>query len=227
VAERLKKAWSLALGFALLAVLLYGAYAIITAALNALGEANPQVAAAIAAAAATLIVAVVTVVGGKLLERQATVAKELRDKKSPVYEDLLKFMFRVLTATQQGKPVTPEEMFTLLADFTQRLMVWGGDPVVVAWVRFRQGGSGDAKQLLLSVENVIEAIRRDLGHKNANLTPGDLLSLFVFDAKQVIEGKVPSAAPGTLGLPKLRSALKLCLDSCVGAYPLRRPLTTL
>jgi predicted NBD/HSP70 family sugar kinase len=196
VGERLKKAWSLALGFALLAVLLYGAYALITAALKALGEANPQVAAAIAAAAATLIVAVVTVVGGKMLERQAAVAKELRDKKSPVYEDLLKFMFRVLTATQQGKPVTPEEMVTSLADFTQRLMVWGSDPVVLAWVRFRQSAGGDGKQLLLAVENVISAIRRDLGHKNANFTPGDLLSLFVFDAKQVIEGESPSAEPG-------------------------------
>lgn len=184
--ERLKKLWSLALGFALLAVLLYGAYSIITAALRALAETNPQVAAAIAAAAATLIVGVVTVVGGKLLERQAAVAKELRDKKSPVYEDLLKFTFRVLTATTQGKPVTPEEMVASLADFTQRLMVWGADPVIVAWVQFRQGGSTDAKQLLLSVENFIAAIRRDLGHKNANLAPGDLLSLFVFDAKQVI-----------------------------------------
>jgi hypothetical protein len=57
VGERLKKLWSLGLGFALLAVLLYGAYAVITAAWNALNEANPQISAAIAAAAATLIVA--------------------------------------------------------------------------------------------------------------------------------------------------------------------------
>jgi hypothetical protein len=206
VGDRLKKLWSLALGFALLAGLVYGAYAVITAAWTALIGANPQISAAIAPAAATLIVAVMTVVGGKFLEHQAAVAKELRDKKSPVYEDLLKFMFRVLTASQQGKPITPEEMIASLADFTQRLMVWGADPVVAAWARFRQGAHGDTKQFLLSVENVIATIRRDLGHKNANLAPGDLLSLFVFDAKEVIEGKAaetsPAAAPAAGDVPK-------------------------
>jgi hypothetical protein len=194
--EYLRKAFSLALGFALLAVLVYGAYALISAAWKALNEANPQVSAAIAAAAATLIVAVVTVVGGKILERQAAVAKELRDKKSPVYEDLLKFMFRLLTANQQGNPVSPEEIVSALSDFTQRLMVWGSDLVVAAWVRFRQSASSDPKLLLLSVENVIAAIRRDLGHKNANLVAGDLLSLFVFDANRIIGDNTPETESG-------------------------------
>ena len=195
--ERLKKAWSLALGFALLGVLVYGAYALITAAWRALAAANSQTSAALATPAAALIVAVVTVVGGKLLERRAAVEKELRDKKSPVYEDLLKFMFRVLTSSQLSKPLTTEELIESLADFTQRLMVWGADPVVVAWVRFRQGAGGDPAQLIPLVEAVVAAIRQDLGHKNANLAPGDLLSLFVFDAKLVVEGK--RTEPGAAG----------------------------
>jgi len=183
VVKALRVAWA----FGLLGLMIYGAYVLLSTAWRILEETNPQLSAPVTTAGAALIVAVVTVVGGKWLERSATIAKELRDKKTPVYEDLLRFMFRQLTSSQQGSPITPEETVGSLAEFTQRLLVWGSDPVVAAWVRFRQGGNGDPMRRVLTIEGVISAIRRDLGHRNANLAPGDLSSLFVFDAKHVFE----------------------------------------
>ncbi len=103
--KSLRYAWALGL---LGVMILWGIYTYITT-WKALSEANPQFSGAVAAAGTALIVAVVTVVGGKWLERQATIAKELRDKKCPVYEDLLKFMFKIFSGIQQKQPVTPDE----------------------------------------------------------------------------------------------------------------------
>ena len=86
--------WSLALGFSVLALLLYAAYAAISVIWQSLSEANPQFSGAITAAIAAIIGVTLSVFGGKWLERQALIAKELRDKKSPIYENLLKFMIQ-------------------------------------------------------------------------------------------------------------------------------------
>jgi len=171
-------------GLVLLSALGYALYALITATWTALSGANPQFSAGILTAGGAVLVGVLSVIGGKILERKAAIAKELRDKKSPVYEELLRLMFRLLTSAQQDKPVTPEETAISLAEFTQRLMVWGSDEVVSAWAQFLQGGNDDPKQLGYSMERVILSIRRDLGHKNANIAPGDLLGLFAFNAKK-------------------------------------------
>ena len=42
----------------------------------------------------------------------------------------------------------------------------------------------DPAKSLFVLENMLFAIRRDLGHKNKNLKQGDLLSLFVTDIDQ-------------------------------------------
>lgn len=183
---RLKKVLRMAWAFGLLGVLLYGAYALISTGLKALSEVNPQFSGAVTAAVATLIVAVVTVVGGKWLERKALIAKELRDKKVPVYEDLIEFIFKVFNETNQGKSTPPDEFSAFFFEFTQRLIIWGSDEVVCKWVAFRRSTDGEPQVLLAAMENVLEAIRRDLGHKNSNLKSGDLLSLFFSSAKHEV-----------------------------------------
>jgi hypothetical protein len=192
VGDRLRNVGNLALGCAPIAFLLlflYGAYVFAEWVWKNLTQADPQVGAAIAGAAVTIVVSIVAIVWGRGLERRATALKELREKRGPVYEDLLKFLFRVLTAARQSKSMSPKEVEASLTDFTQRLLVWGSDSVVAAWSRFRQNTSGDAREILPLVESLIATIRLDLGHLNENLGPGDLLSLFVVDVKEFMLGK--------------------------------------
>jgi hypothetical protein len=99
---------------------------------------NPNVAAAMVAAFATVTVSVLTVVVGKRLEAEALITKEHREKKVPVYEDFIQFWFKHLFAAKSGEsPLTDEEAVRFLSNYTQRIMVWGSDEVIAAWVKFR------------------------------------------------------------------------------------------
>jgi hypothetical protein len=148
---------------------------------------NPNVAAAIVAAFATVTVSVLTVVVGKRLEAAALITKEHREKKVPVYEDFIQFWFKHLFATKSGEnPLTDEEVIRFLSNYTQRIMVWGSDDVIAAWVKFRYSSMNAAQSpnpssVLDDYEKLILAIRRDLGHKNKGFQRGDILRLFVND----------------------------------------------
>jgi hypothetical protein len=99
---------------------------------------NPNVSAAIVAAVATVTVSVLTVIVGKALETRALINKELREKKSLVYEDFLKLWFKLAFGAKAGEaPVDEKEMIRSMSDLTQRLMVWGSNEVVTAWAVFR------------------------------------------------------------------------------------------
>ena len=96
------------------------------------------IAVAIIAAAATVFVSVLSIVIGKVYESRALIQKEHREKKIPVYEDLIKFMFRVLMGTKTGDIPSEKEMIEFMSGFTQRMMVWGSDDVLYAWVQWRR-----------------------------------------------------------------------------------------
>jgi len=132
---------------------------------------------------------------GKAYEGRAIVRKEHREKKIPVYEDLIKFMFRILMGTKTGNTPTEKEMLDFMSDFTQSIMVWGSDDVLAAWVKWRRTAvnaeelKANPMKLMLLYEDLILTIRSDLGHKNRSLRTGDVLALFVNDIDQQLKGE--------------------------------------
>lgn len=89
-------------------------------------------------------------------------------------------MSRVLKATKSGTQLSEQEITEFMFDFTQQLIVWGADEVIAAFYRFKkQSTSTNSQNVLFLVEDLLLAIRKDLGHKNKGLTQGRLLGLFV------------------------------------------------
>ncbi|WP_144993831.1 hypothetical protein [Polystyrenella longa] len=142
-------------------------------------------------AAATIVVSVISVVVARHLENKANIRKEIREKKVPVYEDLICFMFKVLMAPKTGKKIPEAEIITFMSDFHQRSIVWASDEVLNAWIRFRGASAGDNNKedssSMFAYEELLRTIRADLGHKNENLEKGKLLSLFVNDIAKYLD----------------------------------------
>lgn len=152
-----------------------------------------EVAAALVAASATILVSVFSVTGAKYYERKRTIEQELRQRKIPIYEDFIKFLFRLIGAEKLGcKPMNEKEMQEFFIEFTQKLMIWGSDEVVVKWSKYRRTlikHSGEQVDFndMFELENLLLAIRKDTGHKNKNLKKGDLLGLFINDIENYID----------------------------------------
>lgn len=152
-----------------------------------------EVAAALVAASATILVSVFSVTGAKYYERKRSIEQDLRQRKIPIYEDFIKFLFRLIGAEKIGdKPMTEKEMQEFFIEFTQKLMIWGSDEVVIQWSKYRrasiknfENGQADFNNMF-ELENLLLAIRKDTGHKNKNLNKGDLLGLFINDIENYI-----------------------------------------
>jgi hypothetical protein len=184
--SRARHILSLLLGFALLAAAGLGLYVIVRESVRVFTSLNSDIAVAIIAAAATIFVSVLSIVLGKVYEAKSLVQKEHRERKVPVYEDLMQFMFKVLMSSKTGESVSEKEMMDFMFNFNQRMMVWGSDEVLAAWVAWRRQAVNGSEPLglMFRYEKLVFAIRQDLGHQNKKLGTGDILSLFINDIDQ-------------------------------------------
>jgi uncharacterized protein YneF (UPF0154 family) len=195
MSPKTRQAISVTFGLLLVAGIGYGVFVAVRATMLVIASLDSSIAVAIIAAAATVLVSVLSIVLGKVYEARSLIQKEHREKKTPVYEDLIKFMFRILMATKTADPPSEKETIEFMAGFTQRIMVWGSDEVLAAWVKWRRLSTDEAAmkanpiKLMLLYEELIFAIRRDLGHKNKGLATGDILALFVNDIDQHLPKK--------------------------------------
>lgn len=180
-----KRILQLIVGTGILALLVWGGWKLIQLLWEVFSQVNPTVGAGFLAASATVIVSVMSVLVAKRLEYRAILEKEHREKKIPFYEDFVSFVFRIALSDKLGlEPLTEKEMIQQATRFTQNLIVWGADDVVNAWFRFRNksiNSDGSGASVMYEIENLLLAIRKDLGHENKGLGKGKVLGLFVND----------------------------------------------
>ena len=73
----------------------------------------------------------------------------------------------------------PDEMFNDIQKFQKKLMLWGSNRVVKAWIEYRANAGTDGMNALFYMEKILYAIRKDMGYKN--LGKGKLLSMSIND----------------------------------------------
>lgn len=174
-------------GIALITALGFGLFKLISWIASQLSNLDSNVAAAIVAAAATVLVSVVTLLVGKAMEVRTEIREEHRRRKIPVYESLIKFMSRATMGEKVGKKPTEAETLEFFIEFTQDLMIWGSNEVISSWVEWRKTANENSmdgqkgRSILYSYEDLVFAIRKDLGHRSGVLEKGDMLRLFVND----------------------------------------------
>lgn len=178
--------------FSLSAVVCYFFYNLFMA----LQAARPEFALAILTASGTVIVSVISVLAAKRSERMSEIRRDQRDKKIQVYEKLIGFWFKMLTASSLGEdPLTEIDMRKFFVEFTKELIPWGGDGVVKAFSDWKVEASKledgtVTKHSFTLFERLLLEIRKDLGHANKNFIEGDILRIFINDYDEYLHGKL-------------------------------------
>jgi hypothetical protein len=125
-------------------------------------------------------------------ENKREVALLHREKLAERYEKLIKVFAR---GSAFGDD--PEDL-EFLYDLQRQMLLYGATPVVVEWVRWMRSipdkpDEEDADDelrdpsILLRWEHVLLAIRKDLGHDNKGLMPGDLLRVYIADSDEYVQ----------------------------------------
>lgn len=182
----MKKLFKILLALLLLAGLSYLAYLGFGKVWAVFQSIDPTLAAGIIAASATVFVSVVTVVLSKRQEQKVEIENQLREKKVPVYEKIIEFIFLITFADKlEKKQPTEKEMIRFFADTTRDLVIWGSHDMVRAFGDFRDSlmsmpVEDDPAHVLASVEDLLFAVRKDLGH-DSDTKRGDILRLYIND----------------------------------------------
>jgi hypothetical protein len=137
----------------------------------------------------TAALTIISIFVSKNVEQNTLIANELRQKKTPVYEEYIKFLFKILESQKAGKKTLSEQELTeFMLKFIQQLLVWGADDVIIAFLKFKQASNSHSDgphAVLFATEDLLLAIRRDLGHKNKGLSKGTLLGIFITDMDEL------------------------------------------
>lgn len=175
------------LGIVLLAGLLVVAYFLGRVAFRWFGGLDPQFSAALALAAATVIVVPIT----RWFERRRLREEPLQSRKVDVYERFIKGFLDNFFDERRGG-IQQAKMAEFFFAITPDLTIWASDDVLSNWSRMRRSwASSDGTQpppevRLLDLEDLFLAVRRDLGHSNKGLKPGDVLGLWVNDLDAIL-----------------------------------------
>ena len=166
-------AWSIAKGLLELVFLLGLAAGLLYGLVRLLDSLESDLATAIVAAGFAGVVSIVSLGISKWYETRTGALKEIRERKTPVYEAIVGTMFRVMFAGMFGQePLGEGELKAWFADTTEKLSIWGSNDLILAFGKFKNGFSeSNPEQGLFAFEALLLAIRKDLGH-GSNLERG-------------------------------------------------------
>ncbi|WP_104193874.1 hypothetical protein [Cryobacterium sp. M25] len=155
--------------------------------------------APLAGAVALLLVPVVTYFTTHALDLGRSRESAIRIQKNQIYDDLMAGMLDMLGMGPTGTKYTPEQIQVLFADATPRLMTYGSRSVILAWNAFRQetAKAGRSNQsILFAFEDLLMALRSDLGHAGRRHQRGEILGMFVTDIASLLPATKPSRHTG-------------------------------
>jgi hypothetical protein len=123
----------------------------------------------------------------RALERRRLMESALREKKTALYEQMVKDLMSMFDIGHTKKVKNSNELLKAVAAFTPRLITYGSRGVIRAWTTFRLEGAGgeNGVRTMAQFEDVLKAMRKDLGHGTLFQQRGELLGLWVNDIRNV------------------------------------------
>jgi hypothetical protein len=160
---------------------------------------------AVVGAVATAVLGVAGVVWQQRQSEKARVREAHRDRMTPVYHELLK---RVWQQTGQESQQPAEDVAEFMRDLKARQLILGAPREMIrafnCWEREARAAQEkeDNIALVFAWEELLRAIRRDLGHDDSGLPRGELLRVFMDDLDQFLpELEAAAAAAEAEGTP--------------------------
>lgn len=170
----------------------YGLFCFVHFLFSGIFSLEANLAAAIIATATTVIVSVFGIVINQRQTKKREIAESHRPQKIELYKQFMdNVVIKILHMTKKegakfiDKKDVKKELESFFFQFTGDLIVWGSPKVIKAYTNFRN--IGEQPQILLKVDDMLRAIRQDLGHNNRGIKKGDLIGLFLTDPEKLRE----------------------------------------
>jgi len=143
-------------------------------------NADPNVRSALVAGIGMFAVAILS---HRQIKKREIDARHFVDKRE-AYMKFMDLFFDLMKGQRLKKPTKDRRLVEDLATIKKYLMVWSGAEMLDAWERFESQAqaapsSPDPTKTLMSFDNLLRAIRKDLGHNDTLLDQGALVSMIL------------------------------------------------
>jgi len=137
-----------------------------------------------------LIINSIISVSIKTSEYKNKIKTELRIKMEKPYANFINMLFDLMKRAKTSNQMNENEITERMIDFSKEVTLYGSNKVVKKWAKYRTSANGiSTKENLIQLENILFAIREDLGMKKIGMNKGDLLSLFINDVRETLQDK--------------------------------------
>jgi hypothetical protein len=155
---------------------------------------------AVVGAVATAVLGVAGVVWQQRQSERARLREAHRDRVTPAYHELLKLVWQQTNPATQQKSAEVEEF---MRDLKARQLVLGAPKEMIEafnrWERDAKAAqeADDSIALVFAWEELLRAMRRDLGHDDSGMARGELLRVFMTDLDEFLPQLEAKAATAT------------------------------
>jgi hypothetical protein len=146
-------------------------------------QANPAVVGSIGVA----VIGVFGVVWQQHRSEQARLREANRDRMTPIYYELLGTITQIIESGKAGEGVDPDTEAFFRDLKARQLMLGASSQMLVAFNKWQRRTAEIQKEddnelgAVVAWEELLLAIRADLGHRDSGLPRGELLRLFISD----------------------------------------------
>lgn len=175
----------------------YGLWSALAAVLSWIVTQQSQLAAAIIASSGTLITGIGVAVVAQQRAKSREIAEAHRPKKIKLYNSFITTMIGILRKHKGSDPKALEgdkEIEDFFYKFTSEVVLWGSPAVVRHYATFRNLGQERNPNIILIMDDIMQAMRKDLGLSNRGLSRGALMKMFLTDPESLDKLLVESTA---------------------------------
>lgn len=153
---------------------------------NALQASDPNVVAAILFSCAIAIALAAVFVAVRSSERNALLVREVRDRRAPVYEELVKLLYGFHIAPLAGERVNRKDLMKKLHAVQQKMLLVGSERALMSLSEMWESlvapeDDEDWPDLREALGNLLLVLRSDMGQSCYNLDEEEAIGLFGTD----------------------------------------------
>ncbi len=130
---------------------------------------------------AAIIAALIAVAGG-IFSHNQTQKREIKARhfteKKKAYMLFTDLMFKIILSVKNGTQVAQKDLEKGMMAFKRELLIWGDQDVLQTCEKYEQiaANKPEPREILLATDELLRAMRKDLGHDDSQLKPFDLVS---------------------------------------------------
>lgn len=184
----MKKAFQIILGITITLGALFVLWYISKELINYLKNTDSKLVASIITASATILVGIGAVIISQNKMNKRKIEETHRESKIELYNRFNDFLFKLLSGVNNettGKKVQEQEMIDFMVRFKRDLIFRASPEVIKAMLKYEISSTDDSLNVLSSMNDLLLAMRKDIGLPTSSLDEFELIQIFLKDKNEV------------------------------------------